>query len=210
MYKIKIAIVDDHMLFMEGLSALLQKQSDFEVVGKFEGGQALLDALDRGFFTDIILLDLTMPDMSGFEVLKKLKKIKNSPSVIAISMHEDGNYVSRCVRLGAKAYLLKNTEEKELVEAIYKVQSGQKYFNDNISALLIDHMSLEGNNPQKLSNKETEILQMIADGLTSKEIASNLYISVRTVETHRMNILKKLDVKNTAELIKKATRLHLL
>lgn len=210
MYKIKIAIVDDHMLFMEGLSALLQKQPDFEVTGKFEGGQALLDTLDGGFMPDIVLLDLTMPEMSGFEVLKALKKRKNSPSVIAISMHEDGNYVSRCVRLGAKAYLLKNTEEKELVEAIYKVQSGQKYFNDDISALLIDHMSLEGNNPQKLSNKESEILQMIAEGLTSKEIASNLYISVRTVETHRMNILKKLDVKNTAELIKKATRLHLL
>jgi DNA-binding NarL/FixJ family response regulator len=210
MYKIKIAIVDDHMLFMEGLSALLEKQPDFEVAGKFESGPSLFDALDTNFSPDIILLDLTMPDMSGFEVLKKLKKRKNSPAVIAISMHEDGNYISRCVRLGAKGYLLKNTAEKELIEAIYKVQSGLKYFNDDISALLIDHMSLEGSNPQRLSNKESEVLHMIADGLTSKEIASKLYISVRTVETHRMNILKKLEVKNTAELIKKATKLHLL
>lgn len=210
MYKIKIAVADDHRLFREGLSALLEKKEDFEVVGKYENGEALIDAINSGLKLDIILLDLTMPGMSGFEVLKRVKKMRNGPDIIAISMHEDGNYISKCVRFGARGYLLKNTAEKELVQAIYKVQAGHKYFNDQISALLIDHMSLEGNNPQRLSKKEQEILELIANGLTSKEIANQLFVSVRTIETHRTNILKKLEVKNTAELINKATRLHLI
>jgi DNA-binding NarL/FixJ family response regulator len=190
----------------------LEKQEDFEVLGKYESGALFLNTLKSSSNPqpDIVLLDLTMKEMSGFEVLEKIKKQKTKIKIIAISMHEDGNYISKCARLGAHGYLLKNTAEEELLKAIYKVQAGHKYYSEKISSLMIQYMSIEGSNPKKLSKKENEILQLIAKGLTSKEIAPMLFISVRTVETHRNNILKKLEVKNTAELINKATKLQLL
>jgi DNA-binding NarL/FixJ family response regulator len=151
-----------------------------------------------------------MPDMDGFEVLDVLTKNKTAIKPIMISMFDDGNYIAKCAKNRAYSYLLKNTDEFELLKAIRIVAKGKKYFNQAISEKMINFMSTQHTSIKKLSNKESEILILIGKGLTTKDIASKLFISTRTVETHRANILKKLEVKNTASLIKKATEKNLL
>lgn len=210
MNKFKIAIVDDHQLFRDGIHALLSKKDNFEVVISSENGKDFFEKLDNKTLPDLVLLDLTMPEMNGFEVLIKLKKKYPKIKAIAISMHDDGNYIMQSIRGGAYGYLLKNTDEEELLLAIDTVLKGKKYFNEDISQLMINIMSLEGVSPKKLSPKEMEILKLIARGNTTKEIAQSLFISTRTVETHRNNMMKKLEVKNTPELINKAAQLNLL
>lgn len=207
---IKIAIADDHQLFRNGISALLNNQSDLEVIASVSNGKELLNFLEIGNLPHVLLLDLSMPEVDGFEVLNKVKVKYPSIKCIALSMHDDGNYIVKCVRGGAFGYLLKNTDEEELILAIKTVLQGAKYFNQEISEKMINNMSLEGTEVKKLSSKETEVLQFIAEGETTKEIADKLFISTRTVETHRANMMKKLDVKNSAELIKKAAKLHLV
>lgn len=210
MNKIKIAIVDDHQLFRDGIHSLLSKNDDFEILISSENGKDFFDKLKSGNLPEIVLLDLTMPEMNGFEVLVKLKKKYPNIKAIAISMHDDGNYIMQSIRAGAYGYLLKNADEEELLKAIDTVLNGNKYFNQEISQKMINIMSLEGVSPKKLSPKEMEILKLIAEGHTTKEIAQNLFISTRTVETHRNNMMKKLEVKNTPELINKASQLKLL
>ena len=207
---IKIAIADDHKLFREGIVSLLSNNEDFEIISSVKNGQELVDFLKLGDLPHVILLDLTMPILDGFEVLKIVKSQYPTIKSIALSMHDDGNYIVKCVRNGAFGYLLKNADEEELILAITTVISGKKYFNHEISEKMINNMSLEGTQTKKLSAKETEVLDHIAEGRTTKEIADKLFISTRTVEIHRANMMKKLGVKNTAELIRKATKLHLI
>lgn len=207
---IKIALVDDHQLFREGLGSLLSKHEDFEVDASFDNGSDFIKALEEGYSPSIVLLDLNMPVMSGFEVLEKLKKTYKSVKSIALSMHDDGQYVQKCVRLGAYSYLLKNADESELLLAIHSVIHGKKFFPQNITEIMISNMTLEGKEVKKLSERETEVLQLVTEGKTTKEIAELLFISTRTVETHRNNMMRKLDVSNSAELISKALQLKLL
>ena len=206
---IEIIVVDDHQLFREGLISLISKDEDLEVVAGVSNGKELFEFMDSHGNPDILLLDLTMPEMDGFEVLQKLKSKYSKTKAIAISMHDDGNYIVKCVRAGAYGYLLKNTDEEELFEAIHTVYDGQKYFNEHISSKMINLISIEGDMTKAISKKESEILGLISEGLTTKQIAHKLFISTRTVETHRTNMMKKLDVKNTAQLIKKASELGL-
>lgn len=207
---IKIVITDDHELFRVGLSELLKKQEDIEVVAELSHGKEFLNFIANNSEIDIVLLDITMPEMDGFEVLNNLTKNKSTVKPIIISMFDDGNYIAKCAKNGAYSYLLKNTDEFELLKAIRTVAKGNKYFNQAISEKMINFMSTQHTSIKKLSNKESEILTLISKGLTTKDIASKLFISTRTVETHRANILKKLEVKNTASLIKKATEKNLL
>lgn len=210
MDKIKIAIVDDHQLFRDGIYSLLSQNEHFTVILSANNGRSFFEQLAKDNLPDVVLLDLTMPEMDGFEVLKKLRKDHKTIKTIALSMHDDGNYIMKCARSGAYGYLLKNTDPDELVEAINQVYAGKKYFNKAISDRMINIMAIEGSTNKKLSARETEILNLIAKGHTTKEIATQLYISTRTVETHRVNMMKKLSVKNVAELIKKATQLNIL
>jgi len=210
MDKIKIAIVDDHQLFRDGIYSLLSLNEHFIVILSANNGRSFFEQLTKENLPDVVLLDLTMPEMDGFEVLKKLRKDHKTIKTIALSMHDDGNYIMKCARSGAYGYLLKNTDPDELVAAINQVYAGKKYFNKAISDRMINIMAIEGSTTKKLSARETEILHLIAKGHTTKEIASQLYISTRTVETHRVNMMKKLSVKNVAELIKKATQLNIL
>lgn len=207
---IKIIITDDHELFRIGLSELLKKQEDIQVVAELSNGKEFLDFIENKPKIDIVLLDITMPEIDGFEVLDTLIKNKSTIKPIMISMFDDGNYIAKCAKNGAYGYLLKNTDEFELLKAIRIVAKGKKYFNQMISEKMINFMSTQHTSIKKLSNKESEILILISKGLTTKDIASKLFISTRTVETHRSNILKKLEVKNTASLIKKATENNLL
>lgn len=211
MSEIKLIIADDHELFRKGLAELLRKHDDIKIVKSVADGSEFMDVINNSDIeADIVLLDITMPKMNGFQVLKQLKSASSSIKPIVISMYNDGNYIAKCAKSGAYGYLLKNTDEDELTLAIRMVHKGKKYFSAEISEKMINFMSAQSVSEDILSNKETEVLGLISEGLTTKEIAAKLFVSTRTIETHRANILKKLEVKNTAELIKKAAKLNLI
>ncbi|KQB42192.1 LuxR family two component transcriptional regulator [Flavobacterium daejeonense] len=210
MTEIKLIIADDHELFRNGLAELLRKHDDIKIVKSVADGLEFMELIKSPFDADIVLLDITMPNMDGFEVLKQLKNLNSNIKPIVISMHDDGNYIAKCAKMGAYGYLLKNTDEAELIVAIRSIHKGKKYFSAEISEKMINFMSEQSISENILSNKETEVLGLIAKGLTTKEIATKLFVSSRTIETHRANILKKLEVKNTAELIKKAAKMNLI
>ncbi|WP_203258831.1 response regulator [Hyunsoonleella ulvae] len=210
MNNINIVIADDHELFRKGLAELLRKHDDINIVKSVADGNEFMAFIKSNLEADIALLDITMPKMDGFQVLKELKTLNSNIKPIIISMHSDGNYIAKCAKSGAYGYLLKNTDEDELILAIRTVNKGKKYFSAKISEKMINFMSDQSISENILSNKETEVLGLISEGLTTKEIAVKLFVSTRTIETHRANILKKLEVKNTAELIKKAAKINLI
>ncbi len=207
---INIIIADDHDLFRVGLSELLKKHTDICIVDTVPDGEKLLNLIKKFDDIDIILLDISMPNVDGFEVLKAIKNSDINIKPIIISMHNEGNYIAKCVKEGAYGYLLKNADEKELLKSIRTVAKDKKYFSAEISKKMINFMSENPISVDVLTNKEAQVLKLIAKGLTTKEIASKLFVSNRTIETHRANILKKTEVKNTAELIKKATDFKIL
>ncbi|MGC1205023.1 MAG: response regulator transcription factor [Flavobacteriaceae bacterium] len=210
MKEIKLVIADDHELFRKGLAELLRKHNDIKIVKSVADGNEFMEVVKSELEVDIVLLDITMPKMDGFAVLKEMKALNSEIKTIVISMHSDGNYIAKCTKSGAYGYLLKNTDEDELTLAIRTVNKGKKYFSAEISEKMINFMSTQSISEDILSNKETEVLGLISEGLTTKEIAAKLFVSSRTIETHRANILKKLEVKNTAELIKKAAKINLI
>jgi two-component system, NarL family, response regulator NreC len=210
MKEIKLIIADDHKLFREGLVGLLKKHDEIKIIKSVADGLEFMDIVKKQLEADIVLLDITMPNMDGFQVLKELKTVGSNIKPIVISMYDDGNYIAKCAKLGAYGYLLKNTDESELILAIRTVSKGKKYFSPEIAEKMINFMSIQSISENILSNKETEVLGLLSKGLTTNEIAEKLYVSSRTIETHRANILKKLEVKNTAELIKKASEMNLI
>ena len=207
---IRLIIADDHDLFRIGLTELLKKYPDVEVVNSVADGKEFLEFIRKDPDLDIVLLDITMPNLNGFEVLNHLNTTKSSIKPIIISMHSEGNYIAKCAKNGAYGYLLKNADEIELIMAIRSVNKGKKYFGPEISEKMVNFMSSHRVSADILSSKELEVLKFIAKGLTTKQVADKLYVSTRTIETHRANLLKKLEVKNTAALIKKATENNLL
>lgn len=210
MNEIKLIIADDHQLFRNGLEELLRKYDDIKIVKSVADGFEFLQVVKSQLEVDIVLLDITMPNRDGFQVLKELKTLDSNIKPIVISMHNDGNYIAKCAKMGVYGYLLKNTDESELILAIRTVNKGKKYFSAAIAEKMINFMSTQSVSENLLSNKETEVLGLISKGLTTNEIATKLFVSSRTIETHRANILKKLEVKNTAELIKRAAEMNLI
>jgi len=207
---IQISIADDHNLFRNGIISLLENHKEFKVISSVGNGKALIEDMISGIIPDVVLLDLTMPEMDGFEVLKFARKEFPSVRFIAISMHDDGQYISKSIRAGAHGYLLKNAEENELVTALHQVFKGHTYFNSQISDLVLSSIATETPTPKPLSERENEILILVSKGKTTKEIAEMLIVSARTIETHRNNMMRKLEVQNSAELIRKAIELHLI
>lgn len=209
MSKIKIFVVDDHQLFRGGIISLLSDDEDIEVTGECSSAGELFELLEQRQ-PDIILIDISMDGMDGLEVIQKSRKKYPNVRFIVLTMHEDGQYVVKAVRNGAFGYLLKNADKTELKEAIHAVYYDRKYFNREISQLMVGNIALEGDSHKELSQREKEILVLVSEGKTTKEIAGQLFVSTRTVETHRVNMMKKLNVQNTAELIKKAVKLKLI
>lgn len=210
MKRIKLVIADDHELFRNGLKELLKKHDDIDIVKSVGDGKEFMEVLEKFDDIDVVLLDITMPNMDGFEVLDQIKEQNARVKPIVISMHDDGNYIAKCAKAGAFGYMLKNTDEDELIKVIRIVDRGKKYFSPMIAEKMINFMSEQKVSENILSNKEKEVLGLISEGLTTKDIAEKLFVSTRTIETHRANILRKLEVKNTAELIKKAAQINLI
>jgi DNA-binding NarL/FixJ family response regulator len=206
MEKIKIILADDHILVREGFKSLLNRKKEFEVVGEAENGQALLQMIDD-ISPDILLVDISMPHLNGIEAIAQIKKINPNLKLIMLTMHEEAEYIVKSIQAGANGYLLKNVEPDELEKAIKTVAAGGKYFNAAISNIMIENISKATDQSKEeyseITAREKEILQYVADGLSTKLIADKLSISARTVETHRVHIMKKLQVSNGAEMVKK-------
>jgi DNA-binding NarL/FixJ family response regulator len=203
---IKILLADDHSLVRNGLKSLLGSETGIEVVAEAENGLEVLSYLERNE-VDVILLDITMPKMNGMEAAEIIRKNYPGIGIIFLSMHEEPEYVIKCVKIGANSYLPKNVEKEELILAINKAYKGERYFNTNISLLMAEGLNImreKENEKIDLTPREIDVLKCVADGLSTKQIADKLCISVRTVETHRLNLLKKFDVQNSTELIKEA------
>lgn len=203
MEKITIMLVDDHKLIRDSWAFILNSDSRFKVVG--ESGNAD-DAMRivRNEKPQIVLMDINMTPVNGFEATKLVRKYSPSTKIIGITMHTMPTYAKRMMQLGAMGYVTKNSSKEELMRAILEVNGGRKYICDEVKNILV-HQELEDEHDHPdlnvLSSREIDIVQLIKEGLPSKEIADRLEISLKTVEVHRYNILKKLNLRNTAALV---------
>jgi two-component system, NarL family, invasion response regulator UvrY len=203
MKKVSIMIVDDHTLIRETWSFLLGKNENFDVVAECGDGERAIE-LARDKRPDVVLLDINMAPMSGFDVLKMIRKYSPGSKIIGVSMHSQPAYAKKMLRLGAKGYVTKNSPRQEMLEAIAEVSNNRVYICQEVKNILSDQLlNSDQVNPDinNLSDREMQIVRALKEGLSSKEIASELTISLKTVEVHRHNILKKLKLKNTVSLI---------
>jgi DNA-binding NarL/FixJ family response regulator len=209
MKKIKILMVDDHQLIVDGMISLLKNKEDILVAGVANNGKEALQML-RILEPDLVIMDIDMPVMNGIDALREIKKTNPGTRVIILSMHEEAGMIKNLVALGADGYLLKSCSEEELFRAINTVALGQPYFSHGVTVSLLNAKvsAAPSSDPlhEVLSDRETEVLRLITEGFSNKEIGAQLYISHRTVDTHRTNLMKKLNVSNIAGLISYAIR----
>jgi DNA-binding NarL/FixJ family response regulator len=210
MKKIKIVIADDHKITRQGLRSLLEKEPDMEVVAEAEEGRTAV-RLAAEIKPDVIIMDVSMPDLNGMEASRQIVNKLPAIKIIALSMHSDNLFVTEMLKSGVSGYLLKDCAFEELAGAIRSVMDGKMYLSPSISGLVVNGYLNRISGPETagsevLSGREREILQMIAEGRTTKQIALKLHISVKTVETHRRKIMVKLNIFNIAELTKYAIR----
>ena len=219
---IKIVLADDHALVRDGIRALLEEETDLEVIGEVSNGkEALISVKEK--LPDVLIVDIRMPEMGGIECVETLNKTGSTTKCIILSMHDSEEYILKSVASGAKGYLLKDTGKTEFIKAIHTVQEGGKYYSGDISNVLVNNLlnpsakaseSLEtkahANKPFDLTTKEIQVLEMVLSGLTNKQIAEKLQNSKRTVETHRFNLMRKMEVKNLMDLSKKAQEFKLV
>jgi DNA-binding NarL/FixJ family response regulator len=203
MEKVNIILADDHTLVREGFVQLLIQNKNFNVLGEAKDGEELLKLLSHQQ-PDVVMLDLSMPKLNGVEALSIIQEQFPAVKVIVLTMHEEVEYAVKCIKRGVKGYLLKNTEPAELYTAIDTVADGGTYFSPAISNALIKNMASHKPHNDVLSEREIEVLQYVVKGMSAKMIADTLSISPRTVETHKINMMRKLKVGNTAELVNKA------
>ena len=207
---IKVLIADDHQIVRDGLRSMLEKEPWIKVVGEAEEGRTTL-RMARELAPDVIIMDVSMPDLNGIEATRQIVAEFPTIKVIALSMHNDRRFVLNMIKAGAKGYLLKDSAFKELAKAIKVVVSNQTYLSGEIADILVqDYLSVatpdEFSAFHLLSPREREVLQLLAEGKSSNQIAENLHISVKTVETHRAQLMAKLKIKSIAELTKYAIR----
>ncbi len=211
--KIKIVIADDHTMFREGVVAMLKEINNISIAGSVSSGDEVLALLENQE-TDIVITDLTMDNMDGLELTKQLNMQYPNIQVLVLTMHNDSVNIKDLLEAGASGYLLKNAKKQEFLEAIHQVYLGENYFSEGVKNILINSMTKKKksseNNPIKLTKRETEILSLIAQEFTNLAISEKLFISLYTVETHRRNIMKKLNVHNGVGLLRQAIQLGLV
>jgi DNA-binding NarL/FixJ family response regulator len=220
MEPVRVLIVDDHRMMRDGLKALLRSQPDMQVVGEAENGRVGM-RLAADASPDVIVMDVTMPELNGIDATHQIHVKYPGVKVVALSAHPDRRFASGMIEAGAAAYVTKDTAFEELVTAIHSVVNGQVYLSPRVAAGLIDQLRDSGGNGNgggatgmaigsravaSLSPREREVLQLISEGNATKEVAAHLNLSVKTVETHRKNIMDKLNVQSVAELTKYAIR----
>ncbi len=208
---IKIIITDDHQMVIDGLKSILDNSEVVKLIATANNGRELLRLLEI-IDTDVVLMDIDMPVMNGIETMQAIKNSNKSCKVIILTMHEERALVKKMTDSGAKGYLFKNSDKEELLLAIKRVHEGGVYFSSALTLNLLGAEKMEkgstseGNVAYMLTDREIEILKLIASGLSNKEIGDQLFISHRTVDTHRTNLMKKLEINNIAGLIRFAIK----
>jgi two-component system response regulator NreC len=217
MTKIRLLLADDHPLVRSGLMSLLEPLKEFQIVGEAGDGREAV-ALARKLKPDVVIIDLSMPVMSGVEATKLIREQVPESKVLVLTMHENEEYVFQILRSGAGGYILKNCGRDELAAAIRAVSKGEKFFSPKVSEMMVQaylrkaearetHVVDPAQAP--LTPRETEVLACVAEGMTNQEIAEKLFISARTVETHKTNIMQKLGIEDTAKLIRYAVEMRM-
>jgi two-component system, NarL family, response regulator DegU len=218
MEKINIVLADDHVLVRKGIKAMLESDTDISVIGEAGNG---LEALETtmSLKPDILVLDIRMPELNGLEAAARLKNFSPGTKAVILSMHDAEEYVLQALDAGAYGYLLKDTDKTEFIKALKQIHAGNKYFSGAVSNVLANKLlntkryttsRQTTEDPYNLTRREKEILRMIIDGKGNKEIADVLDKSIRTVETHRFNMMKKMNVTNAVDMVNKAMRENLV
>jgi two-component system invasion response regulator UvrY len=207
----KILIADDHTIFREGLKHILTEYPDMVVADEARNGREVLEKIWNNDY-DMVLLDISMPGMTGLEALKQMKNDKPKLPVLVLSMHPEEQYAVRALRAGASGYLTKESAPDELMTAIRKISQGRKYITSSLAERLALEMETDSEKPLHdiLSDREYQVLRMIADGKTVKHIADELALSIKTVSTYRARIMEKMKMTSNAELMHYAIKHHLL
>ena len=208
MGEIKILLADDHSIIRDGIKAMLKNYPEIKVVAEVSSGKELVVYLNNNSNSvDIVLTDISMPDMDGIEATKVIVDKFPHIKILALTMHIEEEYITNMIKAGAHGYILKTSNINELILAIKTIYNFQKYYSNEVSVSLINNMMNKEQFPSsELSTREAEVLVCIADGDTNKEAGERLFISPRTVETHRRNIMDKLNLRNTAEIVKYAIK----
>lgn len=218
MSKINIVLADDHVLVRKGIKAMLESDTDIDVIGEASNGVEALEAAGK-LHPDILVLDIRMPEMNGLEAAAKLENISPDTKAVILSMHDSEEYVLQALDAGAYGYLLKDTDKTEFVKALKQVHGGSKYFSGAVSNVLANRLlnakpftskNSDVEDSYNLTRREKEILRMVVEGKQNKQIAEASGKSVRTIETHRFNIMKKLGVNNAIDMVNKAVKENLI
>jgi two-component system response regulator DegU len=218
MDKINVVLADDHVLVRNGIKAMLESDTQIQVIGEASNGAEALETA-RNLKPDILILDIRMPEMTGLEAAALLKDFSPTTKAVILSMHDSEEYVIEALNAGAYGYLLKDTDKVEFLKALKQISAGNKYFSGAVSNVLANRLlkgeSIPGakvltEDPYHLTRREKELLRMIIDGKSNKDIADSLDKSVRTIETHRFNIMKKLGVTNAIDMVNKAVKENLV
>ena len=212
MNKINIFIVDDHQIFLDGISSLLEEEEQIQILGTAHNGKVAIDKIAAlSSELNVVLMDINMPEMDGIEATKQLKSLYPNIKILMLTMHSEPRFIKECIEIGAKGYVLKNISKDDLLKAIDHVNDNKAFLDSAAQEQLINAVTSSDDDfdskaydqlTAQITTRELEILQHIALGLTSQDIANKLFISKNTVETHRKNMLSKLNVNNTAALLK--------
>lgn len=211
--KIKVILVDDHQIVRDGIKALIAGEREIDIIGEASGGSELLDLL-KVKEPHVLLMDINMPDISGIDLARTIYSDYPGIRVLMLSMHISEEFIFNAIEAGVKGYLPKTTTRQELVEAIKSIANGGEYFNNTVSDILLKsyiRKTQSGSRDKderhiQLTKRELEIIKLYAEGMSNQEIADKLFISIRTVESHKNNIMNKLELKSTVDLVKYAIR----
>jgi len=209
MSKIRVLITDDHAMFRQGVRTLLAAEPDLEIAGEARDAAEAV-SLSRQSRPDVVLMDIGMTGMSSFEATRVIRKERPETRVVFLSMYDDDEYLAECVSIGASGYILKESPAEQLLTAIREVHRGGSYLSPRLLTRLVDDLRTQGHEPVRqprfgtLTKREREILKMLAEGQSVKEIATAFELSVKTVEAHKFNLMRKLDIHNKAQLVQYA------
>ncbi|NJD23007.1 MAG: response regulator transcription factor [Melioribacter sp.] len=217
MKKIRILFADDHAIVRDGLRLLFKSEPQFTVVGEASNGVEALELIAK-HKPDVAVLDISMPKLNGIEATKIIKNKYPDTRILILTIHENEEYIQQMILAGADGYVLKNAEKKEIFDGVRSVAHNETFFSPSVSKVLLEGLIkrtrnkeiVENDNYNKLTKREMEVFQLIAEGLTSKEISHKLFLSISTVNSHRMNIMKKLDIHDIASLVKYAIQKNLI
>jgi two-component system response regulator NreC len=212
---LRVLLADDHSIVRRGLRSLIETQPDLKVVAEAGDGLEALKLCEE-HQPDAVILDVAMPKLNGIEVAERVQKLARPPSVLILSMHADESYIIRALAAGARAYLLKDATDEDLIPALRAVAAGRPFFSPSVTGVLIEdyvrQLQARGltDSYHLLTDREREVLQLLAEGRSNKEVAALLNVGVSTVETHRANLMQKLNLHNTAEIVLYAVRKRII